>query len=117
MSDEIKTLNRACDALSEAAGICAAMDVAEEFRAARDGLLALVRTRLPAGVAALHQRVAELESEVVELRQINNALMIDQAECSHENIELPEPQDEHGRRAQYAARVRCPDCGEDVEVR
>ncbi|HEX5032044.1 MAG TPA: hypothetical protein VFX78_11375, partial [Candidatus Eisenbacteria bacterium] len=44
-------------------------------RAARDGLLALVRTRLPAGVAALHQRVAELESEVVELRQINNALM------------------------------------------
>lgn len=39
------------------------------------------------------------------------------SECRHENIELPEPQDEQGRRAQFPAIVRCPECGERVEVR
>lgn len=37
--------------------------------------------------------------------------------CRHERLQLPWPQDERGHGAQFPARVRCPDCGESVEVR
>ena len=38
-------------------------------------------------------------------------------ECHHDGIELPEERDESGRRLRFPVRVRCPECGADVEVR